>query len=97
MVLNSYEHYDWIENFRVSRETFKYLCDQLRPSIGKLNTRMRQAISVECRVAITLWVLATPGEYRTVAHLAWCTVCQIVNETCRAIVHSLVHQLSTRR
>ena len=77
----------------MSRETFQYLCDQLRPLIQKQNTRMRRSVSTERRVAITLWVLATPAEYRSVAHLfglARCTVCQIVNETCRAIVQKLL-------
>ena len=53
-------------------------------------------MSTECRVAITLWVLhvATPSEYRSVAHLfgvARCTVCQIhvVRNTCIAIVQKL--------
>ena len=47
------------------------------------------------RVAITLWVLATPSEYRSVAHLfgvARCTVCIIVKETCKAIVQELRSQ-----
>ena len=50
-------------------------------------------MSTEHRVAITLWVLATPGKYRSVAHLfglAHCTVCKIVNETCRTIVQNLL-------
>ena len=49
---------------------------------------MRRSISVEHRVAITLWCLATPCEYRTVGHLfgvARCTVCVIVHDTCNAI------------
>ena len=50
-------------------------------------------MSTEHQVAITLWVLATPGEYHSVPHLfrlARCTVCKIVNETCRAIVRKLL-------
>lgn len=50
---------------------------------------MHRSISVEQRVAITLWCLATPAEYRTVAHLfgvARSTVCEIVHETCETIV-----------
>ena len=49
---------------------------------------MRRSINVEHRVAITLWCLATPCEYRTVGHLfgvARCTVCVIVHDTCNAI------------
>ena len=93
VVLGNFGPHDWMENFRMSRETFQYLCDQLRPLIQKQNTRMRRSVSTERRVAITLWVLATPAEYRSVAHLfglARCTVCQIMNETCRAIVQKLL-------
>ena len=54
---------------------------------------MRRSISVEQRVAITLWCLATPAEYRTVAHLfgvARSSVCEIVHDTCQAIVFCLL-------
>ena len=50
---------------------------------------MRKPLSVEQRVAIILWCLATPAEYRTIAHLfgvARSTVCETVRETCQAIV-----------
>ena len=73
----------------MNRETFVYICGQLRSRIQRVNTRMRQAISVEKRLAVTLWCLATPAEYRTIGHLfgiARSTVCRIVHETCKAIV-----------
>jgi len=44
-------------------------------------------------VAVTLWCLATPTEYRTIAHLfgiARSTVCEIVHETCHCIVEVLL-------
>ena len=53
----------------MNRETFVYICGQLRSRIQRVNTRMRQAISVEKRLAVTLWCLATPAEYRTIGHL----------------------------
>ena len=59
----------------------------------KQDTRFRRAISVEKRVAITLWVLTTTSEYRSVAHpfgVARCTVYVIVRETCQAIVKVLL-------
>ncbi|XP_065908880.1 uncharacterized protein [Dysidea avara] len=93
VVLQSFGSRDWLENFRVSRTTFNYLCEQLRPLIEKETTVMRRPVSVERRVAITLWILATPSEYCTVAHhfgIARCTVCIIVKETCKAIVQKLV-------
>ena len=93
IVCNTFTEQDWIENFRVSRETFLYICAQLQHKIVKCDTRFRQAISVQKRVAITLRVLATPCEYRSVAHLfglARCTVCRIVHDTCKAIVKVLL-------
>ena len=72
----------------MQQSTFSYLCEKLRPAIIRQNTHPRKAISVEQRVAITLWCLATPCEYRTVAHLfgvARSTVCTIVHDTCLAI------------
>ena len=66
-----------------------YICDQLKPVIQRQDTSMRKAISVEHRVAITLWCLATCAEYRTIGHLfgvARCTVCVVVHDTCEALV-----------
>ena len=93
VVLQSFGPRDWLDNFRVSRETIKYLCEQLRPLIQKETTVMRRPVSVPRRVAITLWVLATPSEYCTIAYLfgiARCTVCVVVKEICEAIVQKLV-------
>ena len=59
IVLANFKSRDWIENFRMSRDTFHYLCEQLRPHIEKQNTHLRKCISTERRVAITVWVLAT--------------------------------------
>ena len=69
VILGSFTEHDWMENFTMTREMFIYLCDKLKPEIEKRNTRMRRCVSTERRVTITLWVLATPSEYRSVAHL----------------------------
>lgn len=82
-----------MENFRVSKETFYYLCEKLRSAIERQDTRMRRAICVEQRVAITLWCLATCIEYRSIGHLfgvARSTVCVIVHDTCKVIVRVLL-------
>ena len=94
IVLETFGPVEWIENFRMSRETFGYLCDKLRPSISRQTTKLRRAVSTEKRVAITLWCLATPSEYRTIAHLfgvGRSTVCTVVQETCRVIVRTLMN------
>ena len=64
----------------MSKSTFDYLCNQLRPLIQS-STPTLLPLSVERRVAITLWTLSTPGDYRTIGHLfgvARSTVCVIV-------------------
>jgi len=60
---------DWVENFRVSRETFQYLCQKGGPLISHRDTQLHKCVLVEKRVAITLWCLATCSEYRTIVHL----------------------------
>ena len=89
VVLQTFSESDWIVNFRVSKDSFNFICSKLEPVIKRMDTRLRRAISVEHRVAITLWCLGTPCEYRTVGHLfgvARCTVCVIVHDTCKAII-----------
>ena len=81
----------WLENFRMSKETFTYLCQQLK-TIEKKDSVMRKAIALEQRVAIALWRLATNGDYRTIAHLfgvSRSSVCVFVREVCQAIVSLL--------
>ena len=92
-MLGTFTDRDWTESFRVSRSTFYVLCERLTPYIQRQNTQLRRAICVEQRVAITLWYLATCGEYRTIAHLfgvASCTVCVIVHDPCQANVDVLL-------
>ena len=87
---------DWCENFRMRKETFEFLCNRLRNYITKQHTNMRQPISVEEQVAVTLWYLSTGSGFRTVAWLfgiSKSSVCTIVRETCDAIVQVLQMQL----
>ena len=55
-------HFLWKEHFRVTHETFEYLCDLVRAT---KRTRMRAPISVEKRVGLALWRLATGNSYRS--------------------------------
>uniref|UniRef100_A0A8C3F930 Putative nuclease HARBI1 n=1 Tax=Chrysemys picta bellii TaxID=8478 RepID=A0A8C3F930_CHRPI len=48
--------------------TFMELCDLLSPALKRQNTKMRAALTVEKRVAIALWKLATPDSYRSVGN-----------------------------
>ena len=56
---------------------------------------MRLPVSVEERVAVTIWKLATNVEYRTLSALfglGRSTICTIVVETCHAIATHLLSQ-----
>ena len=77
----------------MSKETFKILCNELRPYIERQVTTIRQPISVEARGALTIWRLATNVEYRTIAELfdlGRSTVGEIVVDTCTAISSHLI-------
>ena len=68
IVNKSFNEEDWLENCRMSRGTFLYLCAELK-SLEKRDSAMRRAISLEQRVATALWRLATNDDYRAIAHL----------------------------
>ncbi|KAJ4929359.1 hypothetical protein JOQ06_004968 [Pogonophryne albipinna] len=82
----------WQKNFRMKRTTFLHLCDLLRPSLIRNNTRYRQPIPVELRVAICLWRLATNLEFRSLSHLfgiGISTACLITQEVTTAINNTM--------
>ena len=75
------------------KETFLHISNKLSPALRRTNTVLRRPLSVERRVAVALWCLATPTEYRTIPHLfgiARSTVCEIVHETCQCILDVLM-------
>ena len=81
---------DWLENFRISHATFLY---EIRTSVKKNDTIMRNAIPVEQRVPLTLWFLSTGTCFWTIAHLfgvSKSAVCRITKEVCTAIVQVLL-------
>ena len=83
----------WLENLRMTHRTFDILCDELRPYIQRQHTRLREPISVEARVAMTIWRLATNSEYRTIAALfgvGRSTVAEVVLDTCETITRQLM-------
>ena len=84
---------DWPKPFRMSKETFLYLCQELRHTISRYDTQMRKTLPCKMWVAITLWQLRTNDSYRTVGHLfgvSCSSVCLIVKEVCQAIVKKLL-------
>ena len=59
----------WKDDLRMSRDTFYIMCNELCPYIQKESTNMRSSVTVEEKVAITVWKLATNIEYRSLASL----------------------------
>ena len=72
---------EWHENFRISQVIFSCLCSELREHIKYQDTRLQCSESVDKRVAITLWHLATNSDYRE----DWAYV-QDLHEVCHAII-----------
>ena len=87
VVKSTFTSRDWLENFRMSNATFLYVCNEIRSSVERSDTTMRRAISVEQRVALTLWYLSTGSDFRTIGHLfgvSKSTVCIVTKQVCRA-------------
>uniref|UniRef100_A0A8C2HKI6 DDE Tnp4 domain-containing protein n=1 Tax=Cyprinus carpio TaxID=7962 RepID=A0A8C2HKI6_CYPCA len=87
VIVPGFTNTQWLENFRMSEETFIYLCNKLRPAMERRDTNFRVCVPLKKRVAIALWKLATGSEYRSVGHLfgaSISTVCRCVQEFCAA-------------
>ena len=96
-VISAWDDLEWKRNFRVSRATYRHLCNELRTKVQH-DSSIRETVAVEKRVAIALWRLGTNVEYRTISHLfgvGMSTACNIVHEVCKAIVDSLLEKYIT--
>ena len=54
---------EWKKNFRMNRETFLKLCDDLRPSLEGQDTRMRMPLSVEKQVFGAIRLVSILGRF----------------------------------
>uniref|UniRef100_A0A8C3FK40 DDE Tnp4 domain-containing protein n=1 Tax=Chrysemys picta bellii TaxID=8478 RepID=A0A8C3FK40_CHRPI len=78
--------------------TFMELCEFLSPALKHQNTKVRAAITVEKRVAIALWKLATPDSYRSVGNrfgVGKSTVGAAVMQVAKAITELLLPKIVT--
>ena len=81
---------EYKENFRMSKENFSSLCEELRPYIERKDTVMRKAIDVETQVAITLYFLSDEGCLHKTANSFG-----IARSTCSMIVRRVTFAIST--
>ncbi|XP_059147843.1 uncharacterized protein LOC131953030 [Physella acuta] len=75
------------EYFRMNRDTFEYILNNIRPYIEKQSS-FRKCISPEERLAVTLRYLSTGLAFRSLAfsyRIAHSTIAKIIYETCDAI------------
>ncbi|XP_053218796.1 uncharacterized protein LOC128400548 isoform X2 [Podarcis raffonei] len=97
-VLQTWDDSQWLQNFRMRKATFLELCARLSPALQRQKTRMRVPLSVEKRVAIALWKLATSVCYRDVGNqfgVGRSTAGSVVLEVCRAIQRVLMRTTVT--
>ncbi|XP_054831617.1 uncharacterized protein LOC129327162 [Eublepharis macularius] len=88
IVLTTWDDGQWLECFRMDRETFMDLVSVLRRRLERQRTNMREPVSAEQRVAVTLWFLATGACYRVAGDqfgMGASTVATTVLEVCEAM------------
>ena len=83
---------EWKENFRMCKENFLKLCDELHPHIQKQTTSMRVPVEVERQVPLTLYYLSDEGRLHKTANafgLSRSTVCITVRRVARVLTMHL--------
>uniref|UniRef100_T1IK37 DUF8040 domain-containing protein n=1 Tax=Strigamia maritima TaxID=126957 RepID=T1IK37_STRMM len=79
---------DYIENLRVNKTLFDYLCAQTNEDMRTDNTKFRLAVPIEIKVACSLYYLAENCSIRTVKNLfgvGKSTVCKYVHLFCESL------------
>ncbi|CAK9136659.1 unnamed protein product [Ilex paraguariensis] len=74
--------------FRMGKDTFEMICNELSSVVAKENTMLREAVPVRQRVAVCIWRLATGEPLRLVSKrfgLGISTCHKLVLEVCSAI------------
>ena len=62
---------EWRENFRMDKDSFYRLVEELEPFLEKQVTNMRAPVAVETQVAATLYYLSDEGRLRKNCQCFW--------------------------
>lgn len=88
-----YEDLECYKNYlRMDEATFKFVVSKVSGFITKQTTHLRNPISAEDRLMVTLRFLATGESYSSLQYstrIPQCTISSIVPETCEAIYKSM--------
>ena len=80
----------------MNKETFTYICEEIREFVEKPSTNLRKALTVKMRVAIALYSYSGSCNYRTTSNLfgiGQLTVCNTLHAVSEAIVEKLLPKL----
>ena len=65
-MLQTFTDEQWVENFRITRQTVNKVCRFLEPDLSPMENTVRDALDVQKQVALMIYWLATPTEYFSV-------------------------------
>ena len=91
-VMDEFSVQEWYENFRLSRATFQFLVEELKPELKLQDTKMRKAVKVENKVALFLYFIASTASYRTLSNLFGLSrgfVCICIRKVAAAVLRKL--------
>ncbi|CAH1277266.1 HARBI1 [Branchiostoma lanceolatum] len=98
LVLETYSNFEFYRRFRMRKDTFQFLVNDLQHRLYRRDTWLRHAIPVPQRLAIAIYWLASGDLLRTVADLFGVSegsVCNIVLDVCQAVVDVLLPRYLT--
>ena len=93
---STFNREQWYENFRVTRDTFTIILNEIEHDIAKRDTPMRKAVPTRKKLAMTLYYFASTAEFRTIANLFGVSrafLCNCVKDVCCAIIKNLQRRL----
>ena len=88
LLLGSFTQKLFTQITRISHNTFKFLCDMSGPYLQRRNTHMRDAISIESKVVMSLQRLGTRNTLYIVGDvygMTKSTITETVRNFCRSV------------
>ena len=92
LAYSTYSDDQWYANFQISKNTFHFLVDELRADLKRQDTEMRKAVTVQRKIALFLYYLASTDSYRSLGNLFGLSrgfVCICLRQVSEAILQKL--------